>query len=704
MTKRPLLRGLAIIGAFFVSQIGAPGTAISQTLQDLDVIKSRFLAPLYIDPPSRNTVAELSGSMRADGSFPTVDYADTNGGNWKTYGHLSQVLTLARAYSSPESDMRGDEHLKGTVLHALDFWLARDFKNSNWWWNQIGVPGRLSECLLLLDGDLSEEQLRKGIAILERSKIGMTGANLVDVAFITVKRGILEKKPDVVAEAVKSITGEIRITMEEGVQPDFSFHQHGALLYNHGYGAVFMSNCSELAVIVEGTGFAFPKEKIDILNGLILDGTRWMIRYSTKDYGATGRGITRRSGNSPSAGYLREVAESMLKLPTGREKDYRDFLKYLDGKNEMPFSGNRHFYRGDIMTHHRPGWYASARMFSNRLLNTDRPHNGEGLKSHHLADGCTYIMQSGMEYHDIFPLWDWQKIPGATIEQKPELTGDICRQGTRPFAGGVSDGMYGAAAFDFERDGLTARKSWFYFDSEFVCLGSGIGCSSGNLVVTTVNQCFLRGDVSISGNGQLQTLEHGGHKLDGVRFVYHDGIAYIFPGNQPVRLENDVRTGAWLDISTQYSPNDTVTDDVFTLQIDHGTKPDKAKYAYIVSPGLPAGSVAGYAQSPSVEILSNTPALQAVRHRDLSITGAAFYRPGRLAFGKTVVEVDKPCLLLLRESGNSTAVTVSNPVNTEMTVLVSMSLAGKKPVHIRFDLPGGMEGGRSVTKSIKTAQ
>ena len=64
--------------------------------------------------------------------------------------------------------------------------------------------------------------------------------------------------------------------MEEGGHPGFSFHQHGALLYNHGYGAVFMSNRSELAALTTGTGFAYPKEKIDILNGLILDGVRFV--------------------------------------------------------------------------------------------------------------------------------------------------------------------------------------------------------------------------------------------------------------------------------------------------------------------------------------------------------------------------------------------------------------------------------------------
>jgi len=44
----------------------------------------------------------------------------------------------------------------------------------------------------------------------------------------------------------------------------------------------------------------------------------------------------------------------------------------------------------------------------------------------------------------------------------------------------VSDGSYGLAACDFERDGLTARKSWFFFDDEIVCLGAGIMAAAGS--------------------------------------------------------------------------------------------------------------------------------------------------------------------------------------------------------------------------------
>ncbi len=190
---------------------------------------------------------------------------------------------------------------------------------------------------------------------------------------------------------------EIRITLEEGIQPDFSFHQHGALPYNHGYGSVFLSNCTELANVVTGTAFEFPPEKIELLSRLVLDGNQWMMRYGTKDCGATGRGITRRAGDSPSAGYLAPIVREMLTLGTGHDPEFRNLLARLGGDPTVPLVGNRHYWRGDFMTHHRPGYYMSAKMVSNRLFNTDGPSNDEGLKSHHLSDGCTYIMRTGME-------------------------------------------------------------------------------------------------------------------------------------------------------------------------------------------------------------------------------------------------------------------------------------------------------------------
>ena len=166
-------------------------------------------------------------------------------------------------------------------------------------------------------------------------------------------------------------------------------------------------------------------------------------------------------------------------------------------------------------------------------------------------------------------------------------------------------------------------------------------------------------------------------------------------------MENNTRIGSWRDISTQYAQDDTAANSMFTLWINHGVKPDNASYFYIVSPGLSAESVAGYAQSPSVDMLNNTPELQAVCHHELGITGAAFCRPEKLVSEDMNIEVDKPCLVLVKHNGNAITVTISNPENRKATITVSLRQAEKAPVKVRFDLPEGMEAGRSVTKTAR---
>src|SRR5699024_1904322 len=190
-----------------------------------------------------------------------------------------------------------------------------------------------------------------------------------------------------------------------------------------------------------------------------------------------------------------------------------------------------------------------------RNHNMEVPYNGEGLKNHHMGDGYNFITRTGEEYIHIFPVWDWQKIPGTTVVQKPSLPdpGEVQQAGLTGFAGGITDGMYGAAAFDFKSpiDPLEAHKSWFFFDEEFVSLGAGIDSDSEYPVATTLNQSLLASDV-ISGNtsGKI-THNRGKHELEKVTWVHHDKTAYLFPDPTDVRLENLQRSGSWYDINKQ---------------------------------------------------------------------------------------------------------------------------------------------------------
>ena len=125
------------------------------------------------------------------------------------------------------------------------------------------------------------------------------------------------------------------------------------------------------------------------------------------------------------------------------------------------------------------------------------------------------------------PVFDYQKVPATTVMQKPEMPSEreIQKLGQTDFAGAVTDGRYGAAAFDFKspHDPLCARKSWFFFDKEYVCLGSAISCDKELPVATTLNQCLLRDDVTIFSKNSKSIIERGEAEFEYVDWIFQDG-------------------------------------------------------------------------------------------------------------------------------------------------------------------------------------
>ncbi|MHB8899089.1 MAG: polysaccharide lyase 8 family protein [Thermoguttaceae bacterium] len=684
---------------FFVVaiQVAVFARGAVSSADDLETIRLRMMAPLLTAPDSK-AVARRMESMKDDGTWPDIDYTDAGRSGWSVPAHLERVETLARAYRAPASPLGGDAGVLAAARKGLDAWLRLDPQNPNWWWNEIGVPGAMLPVLLLLDDELSATERQAGLKILERAKIGMTGQNLVWVSEITAGRGLLERDSELVGKAYRRITDEIRVSLSEGIQPDCSFHQHGPCLYSHGYGAAFLMDCSQVAVLLEGTALALPREKIQLLARVILDGTQWMTRGVASDFGAEGREITRRG---QSAAYLATVAERMLRLETGREEEFRALAARIAGRAEAPpLVGNRHFWRADLMTHQRPKYYASARMHSTRLANTDGPSNSEGLLSHHLADGCFVLMQTGKEFNDLFGVWDWRKIPGTTVRQKAELTGTPRRMGTTDFVGGVSDGTYGLSACDLERDGLAARKSWFFFDDEIVCLGAGITATEGEPVVTTINQCALAGDVVLAGGDGEVRLERGDHTAETPKWFWHDSVGYVLVEPARLRLQNDARSGSWHASNGNY-PQRQETRDLLTAWIEHGTAPEGARYGYVVVPGTDREKAAAYAADVPVRVLANDENVQAVVHERLGVAAAAFYRPGKLEIGPgRGIEVDRACLMLLRKREGGLELAVANPRNEGGEVRVRILAGGAEPTETTVQLPEGMQAGSSVVRKI----
>ena len=545
---------------------------------------------------------------------------------------------------------------------------------------------------------------------MERSKWSKwTGQNLVWGVTLQVMRGCLEASPDIIQEAYGRMYEEIRLAKpgQEGVQADFSFHQHGPQLYSGGYGLGFASNGAEFIHHARGTRFAAPEPVVDVMKGYVLDGQQWMLRGDTFDYSAVGREITRPGKTGRS---MLDAAARLAELGGGRGDELDALVTRMETADaECPLSGNRHFWRSDYTAHHRPGYFVSVRTASRRNRRSEIC-NTEGRLSHHLADGVMYVYLDGKEYADIFPVWDWQRIPGTTCEQMdwPEK-GDVGGVGETRFVGGVSDGEYGFAAMDFKRGVLKARKAWFCFDDAIVCLGAGITCDSLNTVLTSVNQCHLRGNVFVSSGAQ--PLESGIRTLSTPTWVHHDSVGYVFPEPGVVHIANHAQTGRWSDIGTGSAKKMTL--DVFSLWLNHGKRVTGDRYAYIVYPAISREELEQRAGAQAFEILANSGELQAVRHDASGILQVAFWEAGRLDCGEgRFVRVDQPCLLMMRDTGTEVGIAVSNPLNTPLTVYVDTDGALKGEActalpgggtRIALTLPDADMAGSSLVRTFELA-
>ncbi len=345
------------------------------------------------------------------------------------------------------------------------------------------------------------------------------------------------------------------------------------------------------------------------------------------------------------------------------------------------------------------------------------PYNGEGLMNHHRGDGTNYISRTGDEYTNIAPVYDWQKIPGTTILQKPELPSEneIQKKGLTDFVGAVTDGKYGAVAFDFKspHDPLVAKKSWFFFNDEYVCLGTGINSRSKMTVATTLNQCLLHGDVVLMKGNQKSTIEKGERQLDQVKWILHDGIGYIFPEVQKLSLSNQAQTGSWFKVNRQSdSPKDEISLNVFKLWLDHGAQPANAGYQYIVVPSTTEKEMESKSDR-QIKILSNTPEIQAVKHSGLNICQIVFYTSGEMQVSENLkIGMDSPGLVIVKTEGSAVKqISVADPSRKLGKIHLSVSgkiekngnhfrsfwNEGKGISEIAIDLPQTVYAGQSVT-------
>ncbi|MCE4563997.1 chondroitin lyase [Maribellus sp. CM-23] len=694
------------------------------TTSDIDVVKKRVLKQAMQPVADNNVIEKLLISIREDGTWPGINYADVSREGFQHARHSSNMVILARAYKSKESKYYNKKDVKAVIEKSLRNWVDHDYFCDNWWHNQIGTPNSLVTLMLLVGDELPKDLVAKAQPIIGRAHLTASGArpsgDRIKIAGILAKNLLFLGDKEQFDEVIKVIENEIKFnTGQRGMQHDFSFHHrqdrvNNTLSYGLGYADAF----AEWAAYVASTEYAFSEEKIDQLVDYFLDGIcKQMVYGRSDDPGTKNRDVSRPESGRPAG---TATPERLLNSTDYRKAELDEIIRIRRGEAAPTLSFDKFFWQTEHYSHQRPEYFTSVRMFSTRNRNMEEPYNSEGLKNHHKADGANYISVTGEEYTNIAPVFDWQKIPGTTVLQKPELPAprEIQKDGLTDFVGAVTDGIYGAVGFDFKspHDPLSAKKAWFFFDKEYVCLGAAIKSQSNLPVATALNQCPLKGDVTVGSSSQKSILEKGDHQLERADWILHDGIGYLFPKSAKVNVSNQAQTGSWYSINKQVnSPKEEISLDVFKLWLDHGSRSENESYEYII---VPAVTEEQLENSPDrgISVLSNTAKIQAVKHSGLQLCQAVFYKAGELQVSEKVKIIsDHPGIVMIKmEQDKVISLSVVDPARNlgKYHLAISGKTANQGDnfiaswdeksglTRISVDLPQGVYCGKSVTINL----
>lgn len=653
--------------------------------------------------------------FQENGSFSDIDYDDTQMTNWTPIKHIERLSDFVYAYTNEKNKYYQNEDLYQKIVKGLEYWYDVDSESDNWWHNQISEPQKLG--VLLIQMRIGKKQIPQELEtkILKRIQetggdpAKWTGANRTDIALHWIYRSCLTQNEADLKTAIDNVFNPVVYTTEEGFQHDNSYFQHGEQLYIGGYGDEILKGVTQVASYALGTQYQLDKEKVELLSKFMRETYYRTVRGQNMSFDVVGRSVSRPGllNKRTTATY----AKRMIDIDPTHADEYKAIIARLNRKQPADYqvtTSHAHYFRGDYSLHVRPQYNFDVRLASTRTKKCEYG-NKENLKTYFMSDGCTNITQTGDEYFNIFPVWNWCHIPGTTAPQLEKVPMDPKAWGvlgTSTYAGGVSDSIYGATAYAYmdtnPEVNTGAKKSWYFFDNEVVCLGAGIQSTSTYPVHTTVNQCFLKGGIMVDKGDKEETLANGSHTLQAPQWVLHDKIGYFFPQKEEVFLTAQTQSGRWYDINTSKSKKEEKMD-VFTLGINHGVGPKDGSYAYIVVPGkTSAQEMKAYQKKNAIEILSNNPKIQAVRNTKLNVWMVTFFEAGTFTHKELSVTVDKPCILMIKDiTSKSANLHIADPGQTQSPIQVELKIGKKKQTLTADFTQTGIYAGATKQYTVK---
>jgi chondroitin AC lyase len=362
------------------------------------------------------------------------------------------------------------------------------------------------------------------------------------------------------------------------------YQDHGPQIMIASYGLVYCEGLMRLVSYLANSPAAFDTKSphFEMVLRFIRETQLSSIRGKSWDFSVLGRGVSRENATITPINYLQCLADSIDPV---HAPEYLNALSRLNGDNPANYKVrefNKHYWDSDYTQHMRSSFLFTVRNTSSRTVESE-VGNGENLKANYFSYGANFISVDGDEYKNIMPVWDWSMIPGTTY---PHITSFPTRKnwgvnyGKTDFVGGISDGIYGVSVLDLDDAGIKAKKSWFFFDDEIVCLGDSIRYSGSINVRTTINQTRLTSASYINEVGSsaeiTQSLNGSSYANTNLKYLRNGKVAYYFPQQGNIKYTMKSQSGTWASINSASGSADVKSGYVLSLWVDHGTAPTDA--------------------------------------------------------------------------------------------------------------------------------
>ena len=129
-------------------------------VSDQNVIELQQLYPIR-----QEEIHRLISTIRGDGSWPDINYADTKRSGWEPKQHAERILKLTKYYAREQENVSAQEiSAVVSIIHqAMKYWFVQKPVCKNWWYNQIGIPRTLGPAFLLFETEMTEKEKQEAI-------------------------------------------------------------------------------------------------------------------------------------------------------------------------------------------------------------------------------------------------------------------------------------------------------------------------------------------------------------------------------------------------------------------------------------------------------------------------------------------------------------------------------------------------------------